>query len=125
MGVVKETINPGDGSSFPQEGDKLSMHYLLSTCYFSVTYCECELRVEAANPDHNQWSRLKPLDCWFVEAAASGVTEPSHLIQFFLFHAAVELWRNRVKNSIPATIEVVRFSSPWELAWLSVYVPSK
>jgi len=27
MGVTKETISPGDGVTFPKEGDKLTMHY--------------------------------------------------------------------------------------------------
>merc|ERR1711981_1253700 len=27
MGVTVETITPGDGSTFPKKGDKLSMHY--------------------------------------------------------------------------------------------------
>ena len=28
MGVVKETITPGDGVNFPQKGDKLAMTYI-------------------------------------------------------------------------------------------------
>ena len=28
MGVVKETIKPGDGVTFPQKGDQLSMTYI-------------------------------------------------------------------------------------------------
>uniref|UniRef100_A0A7S3LEC3 peptidylprolyl isomerase n=2 Tax=Amphora coffeiformis TaxID=265554 RepID=A0A7S3LEC3_9STRA len=28
MGVIKETIKPGDGATFPQKGDKLSMTYV-------------------------------------------------------------------------------------------------
>merc|ERR1711981_1483831 len=27
MGVTVETITPGDGSTFPKKGDKLTMHY--------------------------------------------------------------------------------------------------
>ena len=27
MGVTKETIKPGDGTTFPQKGDRLTMHY--------------------------------------------------------------------------------------------------
>merc|ERR1712139_216903 len=27
MGVTKETSTPGDGSTFPKKGDKLTMHY--------------------------------------------------------------------------------------------------
>ena len=27
MGVTKETIKPGDGVTFPQKGDRLTMHY--------------------------------------------------------------------------------------------------
>mmetsp|Transcript_25192 Transcript_25192/g.51421 ORF Transcript_25192/g.51421 Transcript_25192/m.51421 type:complete len:127 (-) Transcript_25192:352-732(-) len=27
MGVVKEIIKPGDGKSFPKQGDQLTMHY--------------------------------------------------------------------------------------------------
>mmetsp|Transcript_29030 Transcript_29030/g.65548 ORF Transcript_29030/g.65548 Transcript_29030/m.65548 type:complete len:114 (-) Transcript_29030:113-454(-) len=27
MGVVKETISPGDGTNFPKRGDSLTMHY--------------------------------------------------------------------------------------------------
>uniref|UniRef100_A0A7S2MD69 peptidylprolyl isomerase n=1 Tax=Helicotheca tamesis TaxID=374047 RepID=A0A7S2MD69_9STRA len=28
MGVTKETLTPGDGTNFPSQGDKLTMHYL-------------------------------------------------------------------------------------------------
>jgi len=28
MGVIKETIKPGDGVTFPQNGDQLSMTYI-------------------------------------------------------------------------------------------------
>ena len=27
MGVTKETITPGDGTTFPKKGDRLTMHY--------------------------------------------------------------------------------------------------
>ena len=39
MGVVKETITPGDGTTFPQTGDNLSMHYQLSRPTWSCCFC--------------------------------------------------------------------------------------
>ena len=39
MGVVKETITPGDGTTFPQTGDNLSMHYQLSRPTGSCCFC--------------------------------------------------------------------------------------
>jgi len=42
MGVTKETLRPGDGTTFPQQGDKLTMHYQLSCSCAIMVICDDE-----------------------------------------------------------------------------------